>query len=73
MVRLDNGAVPALSHEFVRPEQVVQMLPGVTVHTLAQWRYRHEGPPYRKLGARILYPLDELDKWVESRAHGDLD
>lgn len=62
-----------LSHEFATPLQVVALLPGLTEHTLAQWRYRREGPPYRKLGARILYPIDLLDKWVEEHGHGDSD
>ncbi|MFE7845313.1 helix-turn-helix domain-containing protein [Microbacterium sp. NPDC057407] len=70
MSTLDHTAIQSLSHTFVTPAQVVAMLPGITLRTLAMWRYRQVGPPYRKLGARIVYPLDELDDWVESQAHG---
>lgn len=70
MRALDHAVTQRLSHTFVTPAQVVAMLPGITLRTLSMWRYRQIGPPYRKLGARIVYPLDELDDWVESQAHG---
>jgi hypothetical protein len=70
MSTLDHTVTQSLSHTFVTPAQVVAMLPGITLRTLSMWRYRQVGPPYRKLGARIVYPLDELDDWVEARAHG---
>lgn len=73
MDTIGAGSLPVLSHQFVTPKQVVRMLPGLTLHTLAQWRYRQQGPPYRKLGATILYPVDLLDKWVEAHGYGDLE
>lgn len=38
------------------------------VATLYQWSYRHEGPPVRKVGRRLLYPRDQLVAWVESKS-----
>jgi len=70
MTLTSNTAANGLSHTFITPARVTEMLPGVTVQTLAMWRYRHTGPPYRKLGAKVVYALDELEEWVQAGAHG---
>lgn len=31
--------------------------------TLANWRNKRIGPPYRKFGRRVLYPLALLEEW----------
>jgi predicted site-specific integrase-resolvase len=31
--------------------------------TLANWRNKRIGPPFRKFGRRVLYPLDQLERW----------
>lgn len=31
--------------------------------TLANWRNKRVGPPFRKFGRRVLYPLDLLELW----------
>ena len=33
---------------------------------LAQWRYRSEGPPYFKFGARVAYKGSDLNAWLPS-------
>ena len=39
--------------------------------TLRAWRLRGEGPPFIRLGARnVRYPLDQLERWIESCASG---
>jgi excisionase family DNA binding protein len=40
---------------------------GVPEATLRQWRWRGEGPPYIKVGGRVQYDKDDLDKWMRSR------
>jgi hypothetical protein len=40
---------------------------GVSPKTLPTWRCRHRGPKYSKLGSRILYDLDDLERFFESR------
>src|SRR5690242_167240 len=35
--------------------------------TLAKWRVRGGGPPFLKLGAKVLYPEDELEAWLGSQ------
>ena len=31
--------------------------------TLAHWRNKRKGPPFRKFGSKVLYPLDLLEHW----------
>ena len=35
-----------------------------TVGTLAQWRYRGEGPPFVRLGRKIVYRVESLDAYL---------
>ena len=37
---------------------------GVSPGSLLRLRQRGEGPPYKKLGASVRYPLGEYRKWV---------
>ena len=45
---------PALQ-ELVRPQ------------TLARWRFERKGPRYVKVGSKVLYRGEDLNRWVESR------
>ena len=38
--------------------------------TLDNWRHRGEGPPYARLGGRILYDRDAVIEWVRSHERG---
>lgn len=40
---------------------------GYTPNTLAQYRCRRIGPSYLKARGRVLYAVEELDRWVESQ------
>lgn len=42
----------------------------VTLGTLANWRSKRIGPPYVKLGVRVLYPIDPLVEWEKQNQHG---
>ena len=35
--------------------------------TLAHWRSEGRGPAFIKLGARVAYSGEELNRWIESR------
>ena len=35
--------------------------------TLRVWRSQGKGPAYLKIGSRVLYSGDTLNKWLESR------
>lgn len=41
---------------------------GLRPKTLANWRSTDTGPPYRRHGGRIVYAIEELDKWSAQRA-----
>ena len=38
-------------------------------NTLAQWRYRGEGPKFRKIGALVRYAESDLDEYLRTRTH----
>jgi hypothetical protein len=40
---------------------------GLSTKTLANWRWAGTGPPYYKLGGRVLYDRDDLDVWLAAR------
>ena len=37
---------------------------GVSKRTLEKWRCEGGGPPYLKLGRRVLYCLGDLEEWI---------
>jgi predicted DNA-binding transcriptional regulator AlpA len=42
---------------------------GLTKSTLAKMRIRGDGPPYMKVGPRVvIYDQDELDAWLAARS-----
>lgn len=42
---------------------------GLAPATLAKWRcLRSDGPPFRRLGARVLYSSADLNAWVQLHA-----
>lgn len=38
-----------------------------TEGTLNQWRVRREGPPFLKIGSKVLYRVSALDKYLEDQ------
>lgn len=50
--------------EYLTPAEVSRRLGGrISVKTLANWRSQRKGPPYRRVGGRVLYPLADLEAW----------
>jgi len=45
---------------------------GLSVDTLANYRYLGLGPSYRNLHNRIVYPEPELEAWIGARARGEV-
>lgn len=41
---------------------------GLSTSTLAKKRMTGEGPPYFKLGRKVIYDVHVLDGWVNSHA-----
>jgi hypothetical protein len=55
--------------KYLTPEQLVEYYEGhINTRTLANWRSAGTGgPPFFKLGGRILYPMDRLEQWEMER------
>ncbi len=54
---------------YLSPDQVCELIPGMTRGHLAQMRYRGDGPKFRKPTAKtVLYLKTEVLEWVESTA-----
>ena len=57
--------------KYLTPAELVERYRGsITIRTLANWRSTGEGPRYTKIGGRVLYPLDAVKVWEESRTLG---
>jgi len=41
----------------------------VSPRTLEQWRWRGTGPLYVKIGARVLYPVAEVEAYEARQLH----
>ena len=59
---------------YITPDQVIQMLPGISRGQLAQLRFKGSGPAYRKPTAKtVLYVEEEVIEWVEQSKRGHVD
>ena len=57
---MSNSSAP----EFLTPAEVSARYSGrISVRTLSNWRNLGSGPPYTKLGGKVLYPLERLVEW----------
>ena len=55
---------PTYSVEFLTVPQLVERWKRqVTVATLATWRSRGNGPPYVKVGGKVLYRVTDLEAY----------
>jgi hypothetical protein len=39
----------------------------ISPRTLERWRWRHKGPPFLKLGGRVVYELTEIESFEASQ------
>lgn len=53
---------------FLTVEEAARYLK-LTRSTLDNFRWLGGGPSYRKHGGRVLYHIEELDRWSQSRAY----
>ena len=51
---------------FMTTSEVAEIL-RTSPETVRYWRQRGEGPPSFKCGRRVLYPAEELDRWIEQK------
>jgi hypothetical protein len=50
------------------PEQLAERYPGITVKTLADWRYKGAGPGFFRAGKRVFYREADVLAWEKGRA-----
>lgn len=53
--------------ELLTTNEVAKIL-RVSKHTLHVWRWQKKGPPYTKIGRQALYPANEVEDFINSRA-----
>ncbi|MGC2941962.1 helix-turn-helix transcriptional regulator [Brevibacterium sp. FAM 24638] len=54
-----------MNKDYLTPPVAVALLGGViTTGTLANWRATGTGPPFIRIGGRILYRRVDLDRWA---------
>lgn len=59
------------SPTYLTPAELVKRYKQtITIRTLANWRSTGEGPRYTKIGGRVLYPVNAVKTWEESRTLG---
>lgn len=59
-------AAARLDGDIAAPNAVAATL-GTTVGALASMRYRHTGPPYSKIGGKVIYRWSEIEKYLAAR------
>ena len=62
------SAVPAIP-EFLTTDEAGAFL-RLSPRTLEKQRVLGGGPRFRKFGARVVYAIDDLRAWANSRAYG---
>jgi len=53
-----------MKRRYLNPKQVEEMF-GLNRRTLANLRWLKKGPAYIKLGKQVLYPVQEIEKWIK--------
>ena len=43
----------------------------ISPRTLERWRWICEGPPYLKIGGRVVYRLDDIERYESEHLHGE--
>lgn len=52
-----------MDRKTLTPQQVAQVY-GFPVQTLANWRWLGEGPSYIKIGKKIFYRIEDMDRYL---------
>lgn len=64
------GDVALKPGDLVTDREAAEIL-GLAVQTLRNWRCERRGPPYRRIGGRVIrYSLRELDEYTRACTEG---
>jgi hypothetical protein len=55
-----------MPEDYMTPEDICDLVPGVTINTLAIWRHYRRGPDFVQVGRRVFYQRDVVRQWLES-------
>jgi len=54
--------------EFISPKQLYDRYSkSISMQTIANWRSLGTGPVYTKIGGRVMYRMDDVVEWENSR------
>jgi predicted DNA-binding transcriptional regulator AlpA len=53
-------------HQLLKTSEAAEYL-RFSASQLNNWRSEGGGPPFCKLGGRVLYRLKDLDRWLDAR------
>ena len=74
--RTNTAGGEAAPKRFYSERDLAAVL-GVSVKTVQGWRFRGQGPAWRKLageknhsGGTVRYPIDQFDAWVQAQPGG---
>lgn len=59
---LGAGRVP-MDKEYLSPKEV-ELVFGIPVKTLADWRQKEKGPRYYRVGKRIQYGREDMQRYI---------
>lgn len=54
-----------MSDQHLKEEDLARRW-GLSVRTLQRWRWAKKGPPYLKIGHRVVYRLSDIEAWEEA-------
>jgi len=52
---------------LIRPDEVSSKY-GIPEDTLRYWRHVGPGPEWAKLGRRVVYRLEDVEKWIAEQS-----
>ena len=55
-----------MDDQYLTPPETAELVRRPT-STLAYWRHRDEGPPYAKIGRRVVYRRCDVLAWMEAQ------
>lgn len=64
-VSLTPKHTAVLPRAVMSPRRAAEYL-DTTEGTLSQWRHRGEGPPFVRMGRKVVYRVETLDAWLLS-------
>jgi predicted DNA-binding transcriptional regulator AlpA len=62
----ETGGQLAPVKRLLRTREAAEFL-GVRASTMAEWRLRGMGPPFKKLGRAVAYTIEDLNRWVDEQ------